>query len=74
MLLLLSVNHFQAVKPNLATAGAFGDMCSSQTVVIGPVNHMFVLLHKICRAAHPETAPVEHVGVDRVCLDLLVSQ
>jgi len=39
-LLLPSVNHFQAVKPTLATAGNFGNMCSLRTVVIGPVIHL----------------------------------
>lgn len=39
-LMVLSVNHLHAAKPTLATADAFGDMCSLRTVVIGPVIHL----------------------------------
>ena len=39
-LMLPSVNHLHAAKPTLATAGAFGNMCSPQTVVIGPVIYL----------------------------------
>jgi hypothetical protein len=39
-LLVPSVNHFQAMKPTLATASDFGNMCSRRTVVIGPVIHL----------------------------------
>jgi hypothetical protein len=35
---------------------------------------MFVLLHKIGRAAHPERAAVEHMGIDRGGFHVLVAQ
>ena len=35
---------------------------------------MFVLLHKIGRAAHPERAAVEHMRVDHGGLHVLVAQ
>ena len=43
-------------------------------MVCGSANHMFVLLHKIGRAAHPERAAVEHMGVDHGGLHVLVAQ
>ena len=33
-------------------------------MVRGSANHMYVLLHKVRRSAHPERAVVEHKGID----------
>jgi hypothetical protein len=38
--LLLSVNHFHAAQLSLVAAAAFGNLCPSQTVVIGSDIHM----------------------------------
>jgi hypothetical protein len=35
---------------------------------------MFVLLHKLGRAAHPEWAAVEHMGIDHGGFHVLVAQ
>jgi hypothetical protein len=43
-------------------------------VVCGSANHLFVLLHKICRATNPERAAVEHMGVDHGGFHVLVAQ
>ena len=33
-------------------------------MVHGSVNHLFELLHKVCRTAHPEWPAVEHMGIN----------
>jgi hypothetical protein len=43
-------------------------------LVHGSVNHLFGMLHKVCRAAHPEWAAVEHMGIDHGGAHILVAQ
>jgi hypothetical protein len=46
----------------------------SIALVHGSENHLFELLHKVCRAAHPEWAAVEHMGIDHGGAHILVAQ
>jgi hypothetical protein len=38
------------------------------------VNHLFELLHKVCRTAHPKWVAVEHMGIDHGGAHILVPE
>ena len=43
-------------------------------MVRGSANHMYVLLHKVRRSAHPERGAVEHMGTYYFVFYFLVAQ
>lgn len=59
---------------NPVLAWVRGYVCLPIALVHGSVNHLFRLLHKVCRAAYAEWATVEHVGIDHGCAHILMAQ